>query len=99
MSTYDGLDNKVSYYRDDKGLEVDAILEHDGRWAAAEIKLSDAKVEEAAANLNKLKTKVSANISAQNDMPAFMAVIVGKGSNAYQRKDGIYVIPMALLAP
>jgi hypothetical protein len=99
MSTYDGLDNKVSYYRDDKGLEVAAILEHDGRWAAVEIKLSDTKVEEAAANLNKLKTKVSANISAQNDMPAFMAVIVGKGSSAYQRKDGIYVIPMALLAP
>jgi hypothetical protein len=98
-STYDGLDNKVSYYRDDKGLEVDAILERDGRWAAIEIKLSDSKIEEAAASLNKLRAKVCASTGTQNDMPAFMAVVVGKGSIAYQRNDGIYVIPMALLAP
>lgn len=39
--------NRIAYYRDEKGLEVDVILELvDGRWAAVEIKLSDLKVTE-----------------------------------------------------
>ena len=29
--------------------------------------------------------------------PAFMAVIVGVGKYAYQRKDGVYVIPVGCL--
>ena len=35
----------MSHYRDDKGLEVDSIVEHAGRWAGIEIELSDAKGE------------------------------------------------------
>lgn len=42
-----GGTNRIAYYRDEKGLEVDVILELvDGRWAAVEIKLSDLKVME-----------------------------------------------------
>ena len=37
-----GGTNRIAYYRDEKGLEVDVILELvDGRWAAVGIKLSD----------------------------------------------------------
>lgn len=31
LSTYGGVDNSVHYFRDEKGLEVDLIVEHDGR--------------------------------------------------------------------
>ena len=37
------------------------------------------------------------NPAAQNVEPAFMAVITGKSTLAYRRKDGIYVIPAAYL--
>lgn len=48
-----GGTNRIAYYRDEKGLEVDVILELvDGRWAAVGIKLSDLKVMEK--NVDKL---------------------------------------------
>lgn len=35
--------------------------------------------------------------ASQNTAPAFLAVVVGKGSIAYARDDGVAVIPMAAL--
>lgn len=35
--------------------------------------------------------------ASQNAAPAFLAVVVGKGSIAYTRDDGVAVIPMAAL--
>lgn len=99
LSTYAGLGNNVCYYRDESGLEVDAIVEHAGRWAGIEIKLSDTKADEAAANLKELARKMSENPAAQNAEPAFLAVVVGRGSLAYTRDDGVMVIPAALLGP
>lgn len=67
--------NRIAYYRDEKGLEVDVILELvDGRWAAVEIKLSDLKVTEK--NVDKLhafKEKVCGNLLSQVREPEFMA--------------------------
>ena len=97
LSTYAGLGNSLSYYRDDSGLEVDAIVEHGGRWAGVEVKLSDTKVDEGAKNLVALKNKVLANPAARNSEPAFLAVIVGRGSLSYTRDDGVMVIPASLL--
>ena len=97
LSTYGGLGNGISYYRDDKGLEVDAVIEYGGRWAGIEIKLSDTKADEGARSLLTLRDKVMANPAARNAEPLFLAVIVGRGSLAYQRDDGVLVIPIALL--
>lgn len=97
LSTYSGIGNTLHYYRDDKGLEVDAIIEYQGGWAGIEIKLSDTKVEDGVKNLLALKKKMTENQAAQNPEPLFLAVIVGKGSLAYQRPDGIFVIPIATL--
>ena len=97
LSTYGGVDNSVHYFRDEKGLEVDLIVEHDGRWGAIEVKLSDAKADDGARNLKALERKVLSNPAAQNAAPAFLAVVVGKGSIAYTRDDGVAVIPMAAL--
>lgn len=88
----------VRYYHDDSELEVDAIIERaDGRWAAIEIKLSQDKVGEGAENLIRMRDKVCANDKARVIEPSFMAVVTGMGEAAYQRKDGIYVIPIRAL--
>lgn len=75
-----GGTNRIAYYRDEKGLEADVILELvDGRWAAVEIKLSDLKVMEK--NVDKLhafKEKVCGNPLSQVREPEFMAFIVGR---------------------
>ena len=44
-----------------------------------------------------LERKVLSNPAAQNAAPAFLAVVVGKGSIAYTRDDGVAVISMAAL--
>lgn len=97
LSTYGGMGNEVWYYRDDKGLEVDAIVERGVTWGAIEVKLSDTKVDEAADNLLRLREKLRANEAARTVEPAFLAVVVGRGSLAYQRSDGVLVIPAATL--
>lgn len=97
VSTYSGIGNEVRYYRDQAGLEADAILEVDGRWAALEIKLSEAKVDAAADALLRLAAKAAENPMARIGAPAFLAVLVGSGNVAYQRQDGVYVIPVATL--
>lgn len=97
LSTYSGIGNKISYYRDEQGLEADFIIEKGDAWGAIEVKLSDTKVEEAAKNLLKLKNKLQKNVVVQNAEPAFLAVVVGRGSLAYTRPDGVSVIPIALL--
>jgi predicted AAA+ superfamily ATPase len=98
LSGMPGLGNSVYYYRDDKDLEVDTVIQlGDGRWGAFEIKLSDSKVAEGAASLCRLAGKIAANPAAQTPEPAFLAVLVGKGGIAYRRDDGILVIPIATL--
>ncbi len=97
LSTYAGLGNGLFYYRDEQGLEVDVIVECGGSWAGIEVKLSDTKADEGAKNLLRLRDKVCANPAAQNAELAFLAVIVGRGSLAYARDDGVMVIPMSLL--
>ena len=88
----------VRYYHDDSGLEVDAVIECvDGSWAAAEIKVSLEKVDEAAANLLRMREKVCSNDEAKVAEPSFLAVITGVGEAAYRRGDGVYVIPIRAL--
>ncbi|PLS29192.1 ATP-binding protein [Bifidobacterium parmae] len=88
----------VRYYHDDSGLECDAIIElADGRWGGLEIKSSEDKVPEAAANLNRLKAKLLRNPDARTRAPEFLAVLIGIGQYAYRREDGIYVIPIGAL--
>ncbi len=88
----------VRYYRDDSGLEVDAIVElADGRWAAFEIKTSESKVAPAVANLKRLRKKLCESPRVQMKPPAFMAVITGIGKYVRVVEEGIYVIPIRAL--
>lgn len=90
------LGGRVTQYRDSSGSEVDVIIESgDGAWAAIEIKLGNAFVDQAAESLKKVKNKIDLNLSGE---PAFMAVVTATGS-AYQRRDGIFVLPIGTLRP
>ncbi|MGQ0563110.1 MAG: ATP-binding protein [Gemmatimonadota bacterium] len=89
-------DAAVYHYRDNTGLEVDAIIEATaGAWAAFEIKLGAGHVEEAAANLLKFAERVD---TSKCGKPAVLAVITGTGYG-YVRGDGVAVIPVGALAP
>ena len=88
----------VRYYRDDSGLETDAIVEMaDGRWAAFEVKLSQDKVQAGVESLVRLRRKLVEKPGARTRPPEFMAVLVGIADRAYQAEDGIYVIPISVL--
>ena len=99
LSVMPGANNRIAYYRDDKGLEVDVIIGlSDGRWGAIEIKLSDLNVTED--NVDKLKSfrnKICGNPMAQVREPEFMMFLTGRGGKAYRRRDGILVVPIAAL--
>lgn len=89
----------LRYYRDDSGLEVDAIIEMaDGRWAAIEIKLSRDRAPEAVVNLQRLRKKLVERPGARTRPPEFMPVIVGIGDSAYRPEEGINVVPISMLS-
>jgi predicted AAA+ superfamily ATPase len=92
MQPYDG---GVYYYRDNYGLEVDFVLQMaNGPWAALEAKLGDFEFDKAAANLLKFSKRMQdGGLSA----PAFLAIVTATGGVAYEREDGVKVIPLDCL--
>ncbi len=89
------LGGQVLHYRDNKGLEVDAIVEMaDGRWAAFEIKLGAAAVEAGAESLKRFSQIVDTGRLGE---PSALAVITGQGF-AYSRPDGVSVVPVGTLS-
>ena len=88
----------LRYYRDDSGLEADAVIElADGRWCAFEFKLGSAKEQAGVESLKRVRKKVCGNAAARTRQPEFMAVITGTGEHAYRAEEGIYVIPLRVL--
>lgn len=91
-------DVPVRYYRDDSGVEADAIVQlADGRWAAFEFKVSEDKAEKGVASLERMRHKVCENPRSQTRPPEFMAVITGVGEYAREVAEGIVVVPLRLL--
>lgn len=94
----EAADVPVRYYRDDTGLEADAVVElADGRWAAFEFKTSEARAEQGVASLKRLRERVCATSSARTKPPAFMAVITGVSQYARRVEDEIYIVPLTAL--
>lgn len=90
----ESLDGKLFHYRDSSGQEADAILHfRNGTWGAIEVKLGQKEIDNGAKSLLALKSKIDTD--AMNS-PSFLAVITADGY-AYQRKDGVYVIPIGCL--
>lgn len=87
-------DGSVFHYRDKSGLEADLIVRlNDGRWGAMEVKLGNKQIEEAASHLLALEAKIDAE---KMGKPSFLMILTG-GQFAYQRKDGIWVVPIGCL--
>jgi predicted AAA+ superfamily ATPase len=90
------IDANVLHYRENTGLEADAIVQRrDGTWAAFEVKLGQAAVDDAAASLLRVAERIDTE---RHGAPAVLAVITGWGY-AYRRPDGVAVIPAGALAP
>jgi predicted AAA+ superfamily ATPase len=89
------LDAQVFHYRDESGLEADAIIElPDGRWAAFEVELGQAEIERAAAQLRKLRDRIDSEAMGTSTA---LAVVTGTGYS-YARDDGVAVIAVGALA-
>ena len=92
------LGGEVRHYRDNAGLECDAVVHlEDGRWGAIEIKLGgDDLIEAGASSLKTLKSKIEEK--SDENSPSFLLVLTAVGG-AYKREDGVYVAPINLLKP
>ena len=90
-SSYDGT---LFHFRDDRGNEIDAVIElPDGRWGAFEIKLGANQIDSAAKELLKMK-KI---MEKEGDEPSVLCVICGMSNMAYKRPDGVFVVPITAL--
>ena len=94
----DFIGGSVSHYRDNTGLECDAIIHlDDGRWGAVEIKLGgDEHIEKGAKSLLRLKSKIEGKSTAKS--PSFLMVLTAV-SSTYLRSDGVIVAPITSLRP
>ena len=94
----DSLGGTVKHYRDNAGLECDAVVHlEDGRWGGIEIKLGgDDLIKEGAESLITLRNKIVEK--SDEKAPSFLLVLTAVGG-AYRREDGVYVAPINLLKP
>ena len=92
----DSLNGQIYHYRDKSGLECDAVIHlRDGKYGLIEIKLGgDDSIEHGATTLKALKNKIDTD---KMNPPSFLMVLVGKGTYAYRREDGVYVVPVGCL--
>lgn len=92
----ESLDGQLYHYRDSSGLECDTVLHRrNGSYALLEVKLGgEDNINKGAASMIELSNNIDTD---KMSLPSFMAVIVGVGKFAYQRKDGVYVIPIGCL--
>lgn len=94
----DCLGGTVRHYRDNAGLECDAVVHlEDGRWGGIEIKLGgDDLINEGAESLKTLRNKIIEK--SDEKVPSFLLVLTAVGG-AFKRDDGVYVAPINLLKP
>ena len=87
---------KLYHYQDYNGREIDAVVElPDSSWCAFEIKLGANQIDTAAASLLEIKREIEKEEKGR--LPAVLGVVCGLANAAYQRPDGVYVIPITAL--
>lgn len=92
----DALNGEVYHYRDKNGQECDAVVHlRNGKYGLIEIKLGGEKlIEEGVETLKSMKSKIDIN---KMNFPSFLMVLTGIGDYAYQRSDGVLVVPIGCL--
>lgn len=84
------------HYQDYHNQEMDAVIVlPDGEWCGIEIKLGANQIEDAAKNLLKIKQKILEEKNGK--APKSLSVICGLSNAAYQREDGVFVVPLTAL--
>ena len=88
------LGGQLFHYHDNNTKEeIDAIVElKDGTYGLIEVKLGVGQIEKASQQLINFANKCTKK-------PKFLCIISGMIDYAYQRKDGVYVIPITALKP
>lgn len=89
---------ELYHYQDYNNKEMDAVISMpDGKWCGFEIKLGANQIDDAAESLLNIKKDIEA---AEGGIPpAMLCVICGMSNAAYQRSDGVFVVPITALAP
>lgn len=91
----ESFDASVFHYQDYNSNEIDTIIEmEDGTWHAFEIKLGANQIDKAAKNLLKIQKSIR---DTGGQPPEVLCVICGLSNAAYQREDGVYVVPITAL--
>ena len=88
----DSFNAKCYHYQDYQDKEIDSVIElENGEWCAFEIKLGANQIEKAANDLVSLKKQIE---NENGKAPSVLCVICGLTNAAYQRPDGVYVVPI-----
>lgn len=92
----EALNGNVYHYRDKNGLECDAVIHlRDGSYGLIEIKLGgDNLINQGASTLLSLADKID---TTKMKNPSFLMVLTAAGDYAYQREDGVLVVPIGCL--
>lgn len=89
------FDAMLYHYQDYRNKEIDAVIElKNGDWCAFEIKLGAKKIDEGAASLLTVKKSIE---DEHGKPPKICCVICGMSNAAYQRPDGVFVVPITAL--
>ncbi|MFA6844897.1 MAG: DUF4143 domain-containing protein [Sphaerochaetaceae bacterium] len=88
------FDAELYHYRDANNKECDAVIHRrDGSYGLIEIKLGQSRVQEGVDSLMDVASLIDTE---KMKKPSFLMVLTGTGL-AYQRKDGVYVVPIGCL--
>lgn len=92
----ESIDGNIYHYRDKNGLECDAVLHlRNGSYGLIEIKLGGAQaIEKGVSTLTTLANNID---TTKMKTPSFLMVLTAVGDYAYQRKDGVFVVPIGCL--
>lgn len=91
----ESFDAELYHYQDYNNNEMDAVIAMpDGKWCGFEIKLGANQIDMAAENLIKIKNEIKAS---GGTAPDSLCVICGLSNAAYQRPDGVFVVPITAL--
>ena len=94
----ESIGGTVYHYRDKSNLECDAVIHlENGHYGLIEIKLGgEDDIEIGAKTLKKLRDSIDTEKMYE---PSFLMVLIGVGQYAFQREDGVYVVPISCLKP
>lgn len=89
------FDGQLYHYQDYKNNEMDAVIvQPNGDWVGFEIKLGAKEIDYGANNLIKIKNEI---IKDGKKEPKALCVICGMTNAAYQRNDGVFVVPITAM--